>query len=309
MDYAIPQHANRRIILALALAHVAVLALLPVLLVHSLWWALVIAPFAWLNIVHWAMIHEAIHKLLLHGRDANERGGRFLGILMGASFHVLRFGHLMHHQMNRRWQNEFEPSRGLVAQARYFYHLFFGLYLSEVFAGLLMSVLPRRAFMALVRSTLMREQPEAATAGERFFYVREHIRAVRTDMAMVVGLYGLAFYHYGPYWPALAAFLALRMVVISFMDNIYHYDTPEDNSKAGKELALPSFVSALMVHGNYHETHHLNPEVPWMYLPAAHASQQRLFDGPFLHHGLVQLRGPLPRGQHSKDLGEVQAVA
>jgi fatty acid desaturase len=293
MSYPIPQRANLRIITALVLAHGAVLLLLPALLLKSLWWAIIIAPFAWLNIVHWGMIHEAIHKLLLTDAKANEYGGRLLGILMGTSFHVLRFGHLMHHQMNRHWQNEYACKRGWLARLDYYYTLFAGLYISEVMASLTMAILPRRAFMALVRRTFLQHKEDAAVAGERFIYVRGNIRAVRTDMALVVLLYGAAFYYYGVYWPVLAGFMGLRMAVISFMDNIYHYATPLDNSKPGKELALPAPMSLLLLHGNYHETHHRNPDVPWTQLPSTHRAQQRQFDGDFIRHGLMQFEGPL----------------
>ncbi len=64
--------------------------------------ALVLATLAALaSPTHWALIHEAIHGLLLPGRVANERLARVLAILFGAPFRAVRFAHLRHHRYNR----------------------------------------------------------------------------------------------------------------------------------------------------------------------------------------------------------------
>jgi fatty acid desaturase len=80
---------------------------------------------------------------------------------------------------------------------------------------------------------------------------------------------------------------------VSFFDNLYHYGTPVDNSKTAKELLLPDTVSAMLLHGNYHETHHLNPDVPWARLPDRHRRDNRGFDGGLLAQGIAQFNGPI----------------
>ena len=288
----IPTRLNRTLTAAFVAYHGLVLFVLPLWLLpaHMAWaWALV--PLAWLNSTHWGLIHEGIHKLLDADPVTNERESRLLSILMGPSFHVLRFGHLIHHKLNRDWHPETLKEPTLSAQMGYFANLLVGLYLTELVSSLLMAVLPQRAFSYLARNHFLAAYPEVATAGERFFYTRGNIRALREDMAATILLYAAAFWAYGHAWPVLLGFLALRTVVISVMDNVYHFETPLDNSKAGKELALPHHLSALMLHGNYHETHHLQPDVPWSELPAMHRAQGRVFDGAFLAHGIMQLRG------------------
>ena len=37
----------------------------------------------------------------IEDRQRNLRAGRLMAVLLGSSFHVLRFGHLTHHQYNR----------------------------------------------------------------------------------------------------------------------------------------------------------------------------------------------------------------
>lgn len=284
---------NTPIILAVGLLHLSLLFVLPFLVAQSLWWVVPFLLLSWVNITHWALIHEAIHTLLHPSPETNERLGRGLSILFGASFHVLRFGHLMHHKLNRHWCSEYRAQAGLRARMKYYYDLLLGLYVSEVTTSLTMAALPRRVFMRIVRLTVARLQPEIGVAGERFFYARGHVRMVRADMAVSGVLHAASFLLYGVYWPVLAGLLLVRGAIISFFDNIYHYDTPADNSKAAKELMLPSRVSRLLLHGNYHETHHLNPQVPWYGLPALHRLHARRFDGGLAAQGLRQFRGPI----------------
>jgi fatty acid desaturase len=85
----------------------------------------------------------------------------------------------------------------------------------------------------------------------------------------------------------------MRALMISLLDNVYHYGTPSTNEKAGKNLKLSPFVSALMLHGNYHETHHVNATTAWVNLPQMHHQKNDTFDGDFLSHAAQQFRGPL----------------
>lgn len=273
--------------------HIMVLIALPFLLAWSPWWALTLVPAAAMSVVHWGLIHEAIHKLLFADSHANEQAGRLLGVLMGASFHVLRFGHLMHHKLNRDWHSERVAQRNWRTRLEYYANLFFGLYLSEFLTGLLLTVLPHRLFMRVARSSLLRGYEEVAIAGERFFWQRGNIHDVRHDVLAMLIVYGVSFWLYAEHWPVLLGFLAARAFVISFLDNIYHYATPADNSKAGKELSLPGGISRLLLHSNYHETHHTNPHVPWRDLPAVHTIQNRAFDGRWLTHARLQFAGPV----------------
>lgn len=291
--YTIPQATNRRLIVGIVGLHLMVLGGLPFLLAQSIGWAALIPMLAWVNVTHWALIHEAIHKLLHPDTQTNETFGRLLGVLLGASFHMLRFGHLMHHKLNRDWHSELVSEKNLMNSIRYYAHLLFGLYGSEVLTSTLVAILPKEVAIRIARRTALKYHPDVAIAGERFFYTRGNVRMLRQDMAMSVALYGIAFWHFGAMWPVLAAFIALRALVISFVDNIYHYGTDENNSKAGKELTLAPFYSKLVLHGNYHETHHLNPEVPWSSLPAMHNAQGRIFNGRFMTHGMQQFHGPM----------------
>lgn len=270
--------------------HLFVFVILPIFLLPlSLFWALVLVPLAWVNTTHWGLIHEATHKLLHSESKTNEYMGRGPAIMLGASFHVLRFGHLMHHKLNRKWQSEFVKEQTVNSKFKYYATLMGGLYVTEILSTLVMAALPRKVFMALSRKGMLAGEPEVNIAGERYFYERGNIKAVRHDTMLIIAIYGIAFYLYGAMFAVLLAFIAIRSFMISFMDNIYHYDTPVDNSKAGKDLYLPKWLSALVLNSNYHETHHKNPQIAWRDLPNAHQG----FDGSLFAHGIKQFRGPI----------------
>lgn len=293
-SYPIPAGANMLLSAGIAAFQLFVLFALPLwLLPQSPYWMLVVLPLLWLHSTHWGLVHEGIHKIFSDDTRVNDLACRGLSILMGASFHVLKFGHLIHHQLNRDWHPEFVKEKNWSARASYYFTLFAGLYLSEVLGSFLLAILPKRAFLHLARTRLLKDYPQVIVAGERFFFARGNIAKLRLDVALVVLLYGSAFYVYGALWPLLALFVASRALVISFMDNIYHYDTPGDNSKPGKELHLPGFLSKLILHNNYHDTHHRAPDVPWTSLPAHHTARGGSFDGAFLAHGKAQFLGPI----------------
>ena len=290
----IPARANFWLAVGIAAFQLFVLFGVPLLLLpgHAVW-LIALLPLIWLHSTHWALVHEGIHKLLLPGGRANDGAARALSILMGASFHVLKFGHLIHHQLNRDWHPEFVAEKNLAARGAYYFTLLAGLYLSEVAASLLLAITPRRLFVHLAHTRFLKDYPQVVTAGERFYYARGNIARLRLDTALIVALYAAAFYIYGAYWPLLALYIASRALVISFMDNIYHYNTPGDNSVAGKELYLPMRLSRLLLHGNYHGVHHRDPALPWNALPVAHAAAGSEYHGGFLAHAGAQLRGPV----------------
>lgn len=292
MEHAIRHTTNTRITIALIGLHALVLIAMPTLMAKSAWCATLIIPLLLMSSAHWGLIHEGIHKNLLPDTDANERTSRLLAVLMCTSFHVLRFGHLMHHKLNRDWHSERVEKATTAARTYYYANLFFGLYLGEVMTAMLLTLLPRQIFLRVARATFLKGYDAVAIAGERFFYDRGHVQYVRRDTLAVLAIYGGAFALAGAYWPVLLGFLLSRALVVSFLDNIYHYGTPADNSKAGKELDLPDLASLLLLRSNYHETHHLNPEVPWHALPKMHAQQGRCFDGSWMVHARLQLNGP-----------------
>lgn len=268
---AIPASHNSAIAGGLIGFHILMLYALPLwLLPMSLGWAVLIPLFIWVHNTHWALIHEAVHRLFSPSEKWNERAGRLLGILMGTSFHVLRFGHMMHHQYNRLWESEIHDGSRPLWQSKLLYYskLLGGLYAMEVGVTLIATLCPASFIKSIVARTLGKSLPPAASAMEQVFFRRNKLRQVRVDGVLIILLYGAVVYTYGVYWPWLVAFIYSRALAVSFFDNIYHYATAPDNSEVAVELSVPRFISVLLLHGNYHATHHQKPNIPWRALPA-----------------------------------------
>lgn len=242
----------------------------------------------------WFLIHESIHRNLHSSAKLNEYGGRILGIMFGASFHILSFGHLMHHKLNRQWESEIYPEgTGLGGKAKYYIKLLFGVYFTEMITSLIMFLMNKRTVSWIAKANDLQEPVET------YFYRKERLAKLRTDMLLMTMFFGGAIYAFGTNWPVLAAIILLRAISVSLMDNIFHYDTPADNSVPGKEVRANKLVSWFILNGNFHGTHHSNPKVPWKYLPYAATPQLnpssrenfcqsliRQFQGPRINNGL-----------------------
>lgn len=267
-------------------------------------WLLPLAPaWGWLLLFPvllsnpwWSLIHDVVHASLLPGKTANRRLGRVNGVLFGASFDLLRWGHLLHHALSRtpRERSEvFEPGRDnrLVVAADYYFRLLGGLYLYEVLGSLLF-LLPRSLIRRLAER-LGTERNLLATLVDRML-VPETLAAARLDAILVLLVHGLAFAAYGVQAWMLALAIIGRGLLISLMDNVWHYGTPLNDSRYAHNLRLPGWGSRLLLNFNLHGVHHLRPNLPWWQLPRQHQDGSADYQGELLPTLMAQFRGPIP---------------
>ncbi len=166
--------------LVLAVLYVAVnlyqFVFLPLLLLpSSLAWAWTLLPLALLTNPYWSLIHEAIHDLFHPNRNVNAFFGRFLSILFGAPFRILRMSHLVHHKLNRRpieGTEYYDRAKGTRAGAApgYFFQIFLGLYLVEVLSPLyflLPQTLPHVGAEAIYATRRRQRSVDAELVGRR----------------------------------------------------------------------------------------------------------------------------------------------
>ncbi|MCK6419033.1 MAG: fatty acid desaturase [Alphaproteobacteria bacterium] len=248
-----------------------------------------------LNTPFWSLIHEAIHKNLHPHRAVNEWMGRCMALVFGASFEVLRFGHRMHHQYNREWESEFydrqEPY--IFAALQHYFKMLGGLYLTEVILTFLMALLRLRTSRALAQKIF--PDPEHAQAAYRNLLSSEKIGLVRLDAFLIFSLYAASLWVYGALWPLCLLLIGGRALMISIMDNAYHYATPLDNSIPAKELRVPLLISRIILHFNHHATHHAHPGLSWSQLPLHHQRQGGVYHENFMRAVIAQFKGPLRR--------------
>lgn len=283
----------------LLLLYLFALLLLPlVLLPLSLWWAVVLVPVVLLTNSYWSLAHEAIHGNFHPAPRLNAAAGRVLAVVYGSAFRLLRFGHLTHHRYNRYPMDRpesFDPTktRRFAANLRYFANLLGGAYFIAVCLPLVF-LFPRglarwvidkiynspdaqvRAVQQLARQTLLR--PRA-------------FREIRHDAALVLLLYGSAFWSYGQHWPILAAFLYGRALLIALLDNVYHYRTPIERRDFAYNLYLPRPFRLMLLNFNLHQVHHRQPGLPWWQLPERFSGTAASYDGSLLGMCFRQFSG------------------
>ncbi len=293
----------------LALCYVAInvyqFMLLPLfLLPHSQVWAWTLLPLAFFTNPFWSLIHEAIHDLFHSHRGINAWAGRLLAVLFGSPFRILRLSHLVHHKLNRLPQEGteyFDRSESTKTKAApgYFFQILVGLYLVEVVSPIFF-LLPR-TLLGGFKDRCLRPSSVSAILMQNWLGAVS-LREIRLDGLLTLSWLSISFVLYGQAWPLLAAVLLVRGFLISFLDNVYHYETPVNDIFYAKNLWLPPMLAALLLHFNLHGIHHINPAISWINLPRAFDVQGGKFQGSYFFAAWRQLRGPialqeLPQGE------------
>jgi fatty acid desaturase len=258
-------------------------------------WAWTLLPLALFTNPFWSLIHEAIHELFHPDRAANGFAGRLLAIMFGAPFRILRVSHLLHHKLNRlpvEGTEYFDRRKSTRASAApgYYFQILLGLYLVELVSPLFFS-LPRRWLQAFKVKYLPGRSVSAILMQN--WLSADALREIRVDGACAYFWLGLSFYCYASHWPLLVALVTARAFLISFLDNLYHYETPVGDIFYAKNLRLPAPLSGVLLNFNLHGIHHINPAISWIDLPAAFRVQAAEFQGSYVSAALRQLRGPL----------------
>lgn len=291
----IPSKINLIISTAIILAILFQLFAMPLLLSeHVFIMAVIVIGFSILNTPFWSLIHEAVHKNFHSNKEANEAFGRFMSVLFGAGFGILRFGHLMHHQYNRDWENEFFDEKKLHPVPAWIYHYFKmlgGLYLIEVALSFLVAGLPMTLTRKVARKIFSDDRHYQAVLNS--ILKPGNVWKMRLDCVAILTFYTISAYLYGANWPVLALLIAMRGLVISLMDNAYHYGTPEDNSVTALELKTPGIIEKFILNFNYHLTHHNNTKLSWIELREHHKVQKNQFSEKFSRALFAQFKGPI----------------
>lgn len=298
-----PALKAHRINIALCIFHgalaVFLLILLPALLLPvDAAWGWLLLPWVLVANGWWALIHESLHGVLHPDPGGNLRWGRIQGVLFGAPYELLRGGHLLHHAFSRDERDRTEvftpgPRGEAAVRLAYYFRLLGGLHLFEV-AGGLVALLPRPIIRRVARALARDDNVVEALAAR--LQAPHTFRRYRTDAAAIALLHALAFALYGAHaWMLLLA-LAGRGLLVSLLDNAFHYGTPLGQRRHARNLAAPPVLGGLILNFNLHGSHHLRPGLPWWRLGEFHRAAGHPVDGALVPAVLAQLAGPIPLG-------------
>ncbi len=278
------------------------LILLPLwLLPRSLWWGLTLIPVAVATNSFWALHHEAIHGNFHPARRTNHRAGRVMAVMLGSSYRVLRFAHLMHHRYNRYRLDRpdiYEADEGpyAVAKLRFLSELVLFLYASEVAVPLL-CLLPKPAMRRIVDYVYRHPDPTVQSVksiAAQVFLQERSLCEIRIDALLGIALIAASAICFGPYWPMLVGLLLARGFLISMIDNVYHFGTPIDDVDFAMNLRLPAILRLSILNMNMHRVHHHNPDLRWWELPDRFRQLSETYDAGFIATAFRQFIGPVP---------------
>ncbi len=277
---------NRFLVIALVTVNLWQFLIVPYL--SSPLWMLTLIPLALLNNTMWSLVHEAIHGNLAHNRTENLWCGRVLSALFGSSFTFLTAGHLSHHALNRTEHERLEivkPGQSMWrARLTYYSMMCGGLFVTEVLVPLAF-IIPFRELTKVVPAKGMARMILQRVSAKHVAVVIESVVAISLLVA--------SFCLYGSYWPVLLAVLFARAFLVSSLEYIYHYGNELDNVNAAYNLALPRPLSALLLHFNWHHTHHVSPKTPWHQLELESLKRNECYDEYYWRAALRAWRGPI----------------
>jgi fatty acid desaturase len=244
-----------------------------------------------------ALLHEAIHGRLVRRRDWNTRFGRALAIGSGISFDAIRLGHMTHHRFPRHALDRadvIEPGMNRVtATIRFYLGLAGWLYIREILSSMLM-LLPRRVINWVAANVMPEDEADSMLLhGALRRGLDRRLSRIRLDSALVILIYGGAFYLYGEWWPVLLLSIVLRGLIVSLQDNVAHYDTPAVVGAPAHNTRTARWAAAFMLNSNLHGVHHDRPEVPWNRLPGAFGLAGGSYSGGYFRMLAKQFRGPV----------------
>ena len=280
----------------------------PLLLLPSPGWAfLIVVAISCTSNGLFALLHESIHRSLapvtrlpLIGLPLNDLLGRVVGIFFGSPFDFVSTAHVTHHSVNRTEDEHLEVYDGSLSIAErrsfvkgYYFFLLGGLYTVELIVPMLFW-LPQRVVQPRVEK-LFQADPMASQVLRRIFRSPHRLRAIRLDACLIFASIAASAGLYGRYWWILAIHFLIRAFFISFLDYLYHYGSPLGDRLHGHNLALPRWVSPLILNFNYHGIHHRFPALPWRSLERVFVNEALVFDNDYLTQAVSQLRGPMTR--------------
>ncbi|MCC6151122.1 MAG: fatty acid desaturase [Planctomycetes bacterium] len=242
----------------------------------------------------YAIMHEAMHGVLLPNAKANAVCGSLMALLFPASFHLLRQAHLLHHMRNRSDDEAFEywfDGESPVWKWMQLYCILTGVYwLIIVVSNFVVLVFPfilRKRFFKFDRPT----------AGLMESFNPRYWRVIRIEALLAIALHTGVVLGLGVPLLRYCLVYAAFGFVWSAMQYTHHFDTRRDVIEGSRNVWVFPLVDTLWLNHDWHRVHHRHPTLPWNYL----AKLGRVEDGQrsfALWHYLRMWRGPRRAVEH-----------
>ena len=283
----VPNVLNGAIVLGLCAGCVGLVVLAAN--VPAVWLLLVGPAFALWTFGVYSALHEAEHNVLFGNETLNAAGGVLLGLFFGAPYHLLRQGHVGHHQRNRSDDEAFEfwfPGESPAWKwVQWVGILTGGFYLMVVLGNVLLLALP----FLLNSRTFRFDRPSAA-----FFESLnpKYARLIAVEAAAVLAMHALIVYLTGvPLWRYVVLYGCFGFVW-SAMQYVHHYGTERHVTRGARDLWIAPGLDAFWLNHNLHRVHHEHPTVSWIHLPRLARANGRRGGGWLPWQWVKMWRGP-----------------
>lgn len=260
------------------------------------WWHLLLlaAAFAIVGNSVYATIHEAEHGILHPNSTINDLLGVGMALFFPAPFHLIRQGHIGHHQRNRSDDEAFDlyfEGDGALLKWLEYYGILTGLFwILVVLSNIAVLVCP----FILKRRYFEFDRPSAAfmaSLNPAYLWIvkLEAVAVIVMHTLIVWGMgipplhYALVYFGFGLSWSA--------------MQYVHHFGTERHVVRGTRNLWLFPPIDLVWLNHNWHLTHHGHPIVPWIYLPRM-GRQENPHRQFLLWHYLRMWRGPRYTDEH-----------
>lgn len=232
-------------------------------------WALAALGLAYALLMNssYCMLHEAEHGLLHPDRRLNDTVGALLALFFPAPFHLLRQGHIGHHQRNRSDDEAFDfyfEGENPWWKRLQFFGIVTGMFYLVVVAGGLLGLVAPRLLTARWAKLGRADRPTAALLES---LNPRYLPLIRLEAAGLVALHLLLPLALGGLWWRHLLLLLCFGCLWSALQYVHHFGTDRDVLWGTRNLRSWAWLDLLLLNHNWHLNHHVKPTIPWLYLP------------------------------------------
>ena len=226
--------------------------------------------FSFVNNTVFALLHEAVHGLLLPDRRANEATGLVLAAFFPTSLLFHRTCHLGHHRRNRTTVELFDyyrPEDSRLLKSAQWYGILTGLYwLLPPLGCLLMLTLPRRVVERLSGAHWSPRVEHVGAEAMLSGFRTVSLGRLRAEVVLTLSLQSaiwLAFDLTLVGWSACYVAFAVNWSALQYADHAW---SPLDVRDGAWNLRVNPLTRWLFLNYHHHLAHHQHPDVPWLHL-------------------------------------------
>jgi fatty acid desaturase len=253
------------------------------------WWEVVLLSLGYGMVMNsgYAMLHEAEHNLLHPNAILNQSMGALLALFFPAPFHLIRQGHIGHHVRNRSDDEAFD----LYFEGDNRFWKYLQLY--GTLTGMFWVLICVANLLVVLKPSIIASRHARFDRTTEAFVESlnpKYHQLIRIEALAAISLHASMIYFWNiPLLNYIAVMFGFGFIW-SAMQYAHHYGTARDVQKGALNLKTFHLLDLIWLNHNWHLRHHMQPTIPWIYLPYLASEQEAR--GSLLVAYLREWRGP-----------------